>query len=70
MIEIIFEYELYINNNPERIIYLRILAAKNPSIRTEIIRDSQIKKSERRNKYEIKRTRGRSKEIKNTRNST
>jgi hypothetical protein len=64
-VEIIFEYELYINDNPECIVYLRILVAKNSSMRTNIIRNSQIKTQERRNKSVIKRNRGRSKEIKN-----
>jgi hypothetical protein len=40
MIEAIFEYELHINDNPEYIAYLRILAAKNLLIRTDIIRNS------------------------------
>jgi hypothetical protein len=65
MIEIIFEYELYINNNLERIVYLRILAAKSFPIRTDIIRNFQIKTQKQRNKNVIKRNRGRSKEIKN-----
>jgi hypothetical protein len=35
-----FEYKLYINDNSERIAYLRILAANNFLMRTKIIRDS------------------------------
>jgi hypothetical protein len=61
------EYELRINNNPERIVYLRIFAAKSFSIRTDIIRNFQIKTQERRNKM-IKRNRDRSKKIENMEN--
>jgi hypothetical protein len=61
------EYELRIDNDPERIAYLRILAAKSPPIRTDIIRNSQIKTQKRRSKI-IKRNRGRSREAKNIRN--
>jgi hypothetical protein len=68
VVETIFEYELYINNNFECIAYLRILAAKNFPIRTDIIRNSQNKTQKRRNKSVIKRNRGRSKETKNIRN--
>jgi hypothetical protein len=60
-----FEYELYINNNLERIVYLRIFAAKSFLIYTDIIRNSQIKTQKRRNKSEIKRNRGRSRKAKN-----
>jgi hypothetical protein len=51
-----------------RIAYLRTLAAKSPPMRTDIIRNSQIKMQERRSKT-IKRNRGRSKEIKNMGNA-
>jgi hypothetical protein len=39
-----FEYELRINDDFEYIVYLRIFAAKNSSMRTEFIRNFQIKK--------------------------
>jgi hypothetical protein len=69
-VETIFEYELKNsnNNNPERIAYLRILATKSSPIRTNIIRNSQIKMQERRNKSVIKRNRGRPKEVRNMKN--
>jgi hypothetical protein len=63
-----FKYKLYINNNFERMIYLRIFAAKNFPMRINIIRNSQIKMQERRHKNVIKYNRGQSKEAKNIRN--
>jgi hypothetical protein len=62
------EYELYINDNSERIVYLRILAAKNFPIRRDIIQNSQIKTQKWRSKNVIKYNRGRPKETKKTRN--
>jgi hypothetical protein len=63
------EYELRISNNPERIAYLRILAAKSLPIRTNIIRNFQIKTQERRSKGVIKRNRGRPRGAKNMENA-
>jgi hypothetical protein len=64
-ISLIARSKLY---NPEHIAYLRILAAKNPPIRTDIIRNSQIKTQKRRSKSAIKRNRGRLREAKNMKN--